>query len=67
LDARGQAIARWESSLQAYAVTWRANDQRDRQRHGADRRQRGVPEPRQIQEDIEMPIFFDPNAANPQP
>lgn len=67
LDARGQAIARWESSLKAYALAWRANDRRDRHRRGGDGRQRGVPERRQVAEDIAMPIFFDPSAITPQP
>jgi uncharacterized protein YdaU (DUF1376 family) len=65
LDARGQPIARWESSLQAYAVAWRANHQRDRHGRGGNVRPRGVPEPRQIAEDIAMPIFFDPSKIKP--
>lgn len=67
LDKHGQPLSRWESSLLAYATSWRANDQRDRQRHRVDGRQRGVPEPRQVVEDIEMPIFFDPSAITPKP
>ena len=67
LDARGQAIARWESSLQAYAVSWRAHEQRDRHRRSASCRQRTAPESRQIDEDIEMPIFFKPTPTTPAP
>jgi hypothetical protein len=57
IDARGQPIARWESSLQAYAVTWRANEQRDRQREASQGRLRGRPESRQMHEDIPLPII----------
>lgn len=67
LDARGQAIARWESSLQAYAVSWRTHEQRDRHRRSASCRQRTAPESRQIDEDIEMPIFFKPTPTTPAP
>lgn len=60
LDSRGQPIVRWESSLQAYAVTWRANEERARQREASQGRPRGRPESRQIQEHIELPILNVP-------
>lgn len=32
-DKHGQPLARWESSLLAYAATWRANEEKEKQRH----------------------------------
>ena len=48
-------------------MSWRAHKQRDRHRRSASCRQRSAPESRQIDEDIEMPIFFKPTPATPAP
>lgn len=61
LDARGQPITRWQSSLQAYAVSWRANDQKaaaaaQRQPNGS----KPHPETRQIPETIPIPLIHVP-------
>lgn len=58
LDARGQPIARWQSSLQAYAVAWRATDTRSKMAGRANSgAARGIPEPKQIQENVPLPMI----------
>ncbi len=45
LDKTGQPLDRWESSLLAYAKTWRANEEKEKQRHANPNSRPGVARP----------------------
>ncbi len=58
LDKRGQPLGRWQSSLLAFAATWRANEEKDRQRNApGPRNGHAVPEPKQIREMVRAKII----------
>jgi len=58
LDKRGQPLGRWQSSLLAFAATWRANEEKDAQRYSsAPRNGRAAPEPQQIRELVRAKII----------
>jgi hypothetical protein len=45
LDKTGQPLDRWESSLLAYAATWRANVEKEKQRHANANSRPGIARP----------------------